>query len=67
MRLWKWFCRLGVKVSAPETSFWRNRQREVKPAISGVEVCTRLCGQAGCRCGGTIRGLHCIWSYYRDK
>ncbi|WP_094605716.1 hypothetical protein SPSIL_006490 [Sporomusa silvacetica DSM 10669] len=37
-----------------------------KTGPSGVEsVCTRLSGNAGCQCGSTMRGLHCIWSYYR--
>lgn len=32
-----------------------------------ADICTRLCGKAGCQCGGTARGLFCLWSYYRPQ
>lgn len=68
MSLWQRFCTLGKKTPVKEISFWRERKKGGKAEpVSGVEICTRLCGQAGCRCGGTMRGLHCVWSYYRDK
>ena len=67
MRLWKWFCKLGIKEQEREVVFWRPREKGRQELVSGVEVCTRLCGSAGCRCGATMRGLHCVWSYYRDK
>ncbi|MDF2570571.1 MAG: hypothetical protein K0R55_2175 [Sporomusa sp.] len=66
MGLWKWFCELETKKPEQEVSFWRVRRKGVQEPVSGVEVCTRLCGSAGCRCGGTMRGLYCVWSYYRD-
>ncbi|HWR37889.1 MAG TPA: hypothetical protein VN611_00185 [Patescibacteria group bacterium] len=64
MKIWQWFCRLGTPASSPQPIFWRHSRPQ---QASGVEVCTRLCGQQGCRCGGTMRGLHCIWSYYREE
>ena len=67
MQLWQWFCNLGRKKAKQEVVFWRKRQRGKIEPVSGVEVCTRICGQAGCQCGGTMRGLYCVWSYYRDK
>lgn len=67
MRLWQWFCNLGVRAVSPEAVFWRKRQKGKSEQILGVEICTRMCGQNGCRCGGTMRGLYCVWSYYRDE
>lgn len=67
MQFWNWFCNLGMREAKQEVVFWRKRQKGNREPISGIEVCTRLCGQAGCRCGGTMRGLYCVWSYYRDE
>lgn len=73
MKVWNWFCQLGTK-KIPRTlkPFWRvkrdNRQAAIKLKESGVDsVCSRFCGQEDCRCGGTMRGLHCVWSHYRAE
>ncbi len=68
MKLWAWFCRLGTALENKPVPFLPAKRQPiaVQPTPSGVDiVCTRLCGQSGCRCGSTIRGLHCIWSHYR--
>jgi hypothetical protein len=63
--VWRWFCGLGK-----QKVLCGKKRGEIKPVSkelsqSGADVCTRLCGHDGCRCGGTMRGLYCIWSYYR--
>lgn len=69
MKLWTWFCRLGAAADHEVLHFFPAKppaQASPPAVISGSETaCTRLCGQSGCRCGGTIRGLHCVWSHYR--
>ena len=64
MKIWQWFCQLCAPAPTKQNEGWQEHTLE-KNTISDVEICTRLCGNTGCRCGGTIRGLHCIWSYYR--
>ena len=71
MKIWQWFCQLGackktnsvfgrLKYKGKFTDQYNNGEQ------SGVEaVCTRLSGNERCQCGSTMRGLHCIWSYYR--
>ena len=70
LKLWHWFCKLGD--GRPSLRGQVRRPIIVKKQVSdevsesGVDmVCSRICGQEGCRCGSTVRGLHCIWSYYR--
>lgn len=29
------------------------------------KLCSRLAGDALCRCGGNMNGRYCLWSYYR--
>jgi hypothetical protein len=29
------------------------------------KLCSRLAGEALCRCGGNLNGRYCLWSYYR--
>ena len=70
MKLWIWFCQLGTEEgNQPLPFFPVNQSTHVLPPATGISTtetaCTRLCGQNGCRCGGTIRGLHCVWSHYR--
>ncbi|MCE5287460.1 MAG: hypothetical protein LLG02_16675 [Pelosinus sp.] len=65
MNVWQWFCRLGRTASAKDFVFWQEHAPP-KSTPSGAEICTRMCGHSGCRCGGTMRGLYCIWSYYRE-
>lgn len=70
MKLWRWFCNLGSKQRS-----WRDeavhpvfvpKQASEEVSQSGVDmVCTRVCSQGGCQCGSSVRGLHCVWSYYR--
>lgn len=70
MKLWQWFCRLGTDKlpQVPQPLTVKDRPMTVADRIShsGVDmVCTRICGSGGCRCGSTVRGLYCVWSYYR--
>lgn len=70
MNIWQWFCQLGthnfnngwLPFEARQTGY-RAGSPDDKTGVTSV--CTRLCGYPGCRCGSTIRGLHCIWSHYR--
>lgn len=72
---WNWFCGLGQNngpVRRNIRSFWRVRKQDAQAAHalkdSGVDaVCSRFCGSESCQCGSTVRGLHCIWSYYRAE
>jgi len=70
LKLWQWFCKLGdkksgYKVQAEQPSFVPMQVSE-EVRQSGVDMtCSRVCGHEGCRCGSTVRGLHCVWSYYR--
>ncbi|WP_021171260.1 hypothetical protein SOV_35410 [Sporomusa ovata DSM 2662] len=70
MKIWRWFCSLGA-YKKTNLFFGRVKYKgkftdQYSRERSGVEsVCTRLNGNAGCQCGSTMRGLHCIWSYYR--
>jgi hypothetical protein len=70
MKIWQWFCQLGA-YKKTDVTFGRVRYKETIAIPSntgecGVEgVCTRLSGNGGCQCGSTMRGMHCIWSYYR--
>ena len=63
MKAWRWFCGLGkekthsVKKSVTGPS--------LKAQQAGADVCSRICGEQGCKCGSTARGYYCIWSYYR--
>lgn len=72
MKVWQWFCQLGVGKKT-DLTFGRVKYKEItavpyNTGKHGVEgVCTRLNGNEGCQCGSTMRGLHCIWSYYRMK
>jgi hypothetical protein len=70
LKLWHWFCKIGeakagYKAKGDQTALpaksvsERVRQSEVDT------VCSRVCGHENCQCGGTMRGLHCVWSYYR--
>lgn len=71
MKLWKWFCSLGRNRINTGIPFLPQRRKVVAkpqqaPDLDGAEICTRLCGEGGgCRCGSTVRGMYCIWSYYR--
>ena len=69
MKLWTWFCHLGTESDNPSLQFFPVKQTTYTPPAAAVSkeqaACTRLCGQSDCRCGGTIRGLHCVWSHYR--
>ena len=38
---------------------------EVRPVDGTESVCSRLCGSRNCGCGGTLKGIHCVWSHYR--
>lgn len=69
LKLWNWFCKIGenkvgYKVKAgPSLPV---KQVSERVSRSGVDtVCSRICGHENCQCGGTIKGLHCVWSYYR--
>ncbi|HMM20969.1 MAG TPA: hypothetical protein PKA10_09520 [Selenomonadales bacterium] len=64
MKLWKWFCKIGNsgKVSRRPAFLPSEGKRDPDGAAT---MCTRVCGSNGCRCGGTMRGLYCVWSYYR--
>ncbi|VBB05199.1 Hypothetical protein LUCI_0406 [Lucifera butyrica] len=71
MKIWDWFCRLGTKDEKEMNSeFWRRKRVQTSgsantEAADGTEMfCTRMCG-GRCQCGSTVRGIHCIWSYYR--
>lgn len=70
MKIWKWFCKLddkksGYKLKNTQPVFVPKQVSE-KLSQSGVDmVCSRVCGNEGCHCGSTVRGLHCVWSYYR--
>lgn len=70
LKLWDWFCKIGeprVECSgkAGETAL-PTKQVSEQVSRSGVDtMCSRICGHESCQCGGTIRGLHCVWSYYR--
>lgn len=64
MKIWRWFCQLGT--APAKQKHLKQIQRQKKTSPSGTEICTRVCGQNTCRCGGTMRGLYCIWSYYRE-
>ena len=70
MKLWQWFCKLGDKRTGYKIKKGRALQpvKEVSERVSksGVDtVCSRVCGHENCQCGGTLKGLHCVWSYYR--
>lgn len=69
MKLWRWFCKLGTQPNQQGVGrqpLIVTKQVSAEISQSGVDmVCSRICGQDGCRCGSTVRGLHCIWSYYR--
>jgi hypothetical protein len=46
--------------------FFPAKQVSERVSRSGVDtVCSRICGHKNCQCGGTLKGLHCVWSYYR--
>jgi hypothetical protein len=70
LKLWHCFCKLGDqkvgrkgKIGQPNVPI---RQVSEQVSRSGVDaVCSRVCGNEGCQCGSTLRGLHCVWSYYR--
>lgn len=70
LKLWHWFCKLGDqkaghkgKAGQPQVPI---KQTSERVSRSGVDtVCSRVCGHGGCQCGSTVRGLHCVWSYYR--
>ncbi|WP_378955661.1 hypothetical protein [Pelosinus sp. sgz500959] len=70
LKLWKWFCKLDDKknsyrIKTGQPTFVPKQVSE-RVAQSGVDMtCSRICGHDGCRCGSTVRGLHCVWSYYR--
>ncbi len=70
LKLWHWFCKIGeqkvgYKVKAGQTVL-PAKQISERVSRSGVDtVCSRICGHENCQCGGTMRGLHCVWSYYR--
>ena len=70
LNLWHWFCKLGdkkisYKSKTGQPSFVPMQVSE-SVSESGVDmICSRVCGHEGCRCGSTMRGLHCVWSYYR--
>ena len=70
LKLWHWFCRLGEQQVG--YTYKGNHPSVPSKGVSefvsqsGVDmVCSRVCGNGGCQCGSTVRGLHCIWSYYR--
>jgi len=70
LKIWQWFCKLGDKqrghIVNAKHPVLADRQVSERVSQSGVDVtCSRVCGNDGCRCGSTIRGLHCVWSYYR--
>ena len=70
LKIWQWFCKLGDNkkghtVQILQPTFVPTQVSE-QVSQSGVDmVCSRICGHEGCQCGSTVRGLHCIWSYYR--
>jgi len=70
LKFWRWFCKLGAEKSgyqlkAGQPSFVP-MEVSAGVSLSGVDmVCSRVCGHEGCQCGSTVRGLHCVWSYYR--
>ena len=70
LKLWQWFCKLGDKKSSYKVNTVQPNfvPKQVAEGVSqsGVDmICSRVCGHDGCQCGSTIRGLHCVWSYYR--
>jgi len=70
LKLWRWFCKLGDEKSdcKLKTGHPGFMTMQVSEGVrqSGVDMaCSRVCGHEGCQCGGTVRGLHCVWSYYR--
>lgn len=70
LKLWHWFCKLGgtegIQQGGSQQPNVVTKQVSQEVSQSGVDmVCSRICGQDGCRCGSTVRGLYCIWSYYR--
>jgi len=69
LKLWRWFCKIGeerVGYKVKGQTALPAKQVSERVSQSGVDmVCSRICGHESCQCGGTIRGLHCVWSYYR--
>lgn len=65
MRIWRWFCALGKKQETVKRKAAAGQDKSQRDQLPESEICSRLCGANGCRCGGTMRGLYCLWSYYR--
>ena len=70
LKFWHWFCKLGTEKNNGQFTTGQPSFVPMKVSAgvsqSGVDmVCSRVCGQNGCQCGSTARGLHCVWSYYR--
>lgn len=65
MKLWKWFCKIGASGATSKRPSFLPTAGERKDLEGAATMCTRVCGSTGCRCGGTMRGLYCVWSYYR--
>ena len=65
MKMWRWFCGLGKKRKLPEEKKTVRPEASLKAKEAGVDICSRICGEQGCKCGSTARGYYCIWSYYR--
>ena len=65
MKIWHWFCQLCTKAPAKQVTFL-NERKQKSATVTGTEICSRVCGHSGCHCGGSMRGLYCIWSYYRE-
>lgn len=69
MKLWRWFCRIGEGRVGYKKGFGQSAVPAVQVSEhisrSGVDICSRICGHERCQCGGTMKGLYCVWSYYR--